>query len=215
MANFRDSLTFKNYDRERIIIDSIAARLSAEENAFRNRIINFIADNHKAFLPADGEEKAKVEALRARNALAIEADGSVASIYPVSARPSRHLVALADGRTVYCMCAIDALGCAFTFNQDVVVTSSCSNSGVAIRIVVKDKKLCCALPDEADIRVLHADLKASDNWASCCCCSMLFFKSQGDYDQFVADHGVCPDHSFCLNLEEAFSAGRMLFGDGE
>ena len=27
MTNFRDSLTFRNYDRERIIIDSIAARL--------------------------------------------------------------------------------------------------------------------------------------------------------------------------------------------
>ena len=35
MANFKDSLTFENYDQERLIIDSIAARLSAEENAFR------------------------------------------------------------------------------------------------------------------------------------------------------------------------------------
>ena len=86
---------------------------------------------------------------------------------------------------------------------------------MAIRVVVKDGKLCCALPDEAAIRVLHADLKASDSWASCCCCSMLFFKSQEDYDQFAKDHGVCPDHSFCLNLEEAFSVGRMLFSDGE
>ena len=215
MANFRDSLTFKNYDRERIIIDSIAARLSAEENAFRNRIINSIADTRKAFLPAEGEERAMVERLRDKNALFIEEDGSVSSIYPVSARPSRHLAALADGRTVYCMCAIDALGCTFTFNQDVVVTSSCSNSGVAIRVVVKDRKLCCALPDRESIRVLHADLKASDSWASCCCCSMLFFKSQEDYDQFAADHEVCPDHSFCLNLEEAFSVGRMLFSDGE
>ena len=57
MTNFRDSLTFRNYDRERIIIDSIAARLTAEENAFRNRIINSIADTRRAFLPADGEER--------------------------------------------------------------------------------------------------------------------------------------------------------------
>ncbi|MDY4031851.1 MAG: alkylmercury lyase family protein [Pyramidobacter sp.] len=215
MANFRDSLTFKNYDRERIIIDSIAARLTTEENAFRNRIINFIADNHKPFLPAGDEEKAMVERLKTKNALAIEEDGGVSSIYPVSAKPSRHLVALADGRTVYCMCAIDALGCAFTFDQDIVVSSSCSNSGVAIRIAVKDKKICCALPDREAIRVLHSDLKASDNWASCCCCSMLFFKSQEDYDQFAADNEICPCCSFCLDLEEAFSVSRMLFSDTE
>ena len=47
MANFRDTLTFKNYDRERIIIDSIAARLTAEENGFRNKIIHYIVDHHK------------------------------------------------------------------------------------------------------------------------------------------------------------------------
>ena len=93
MTNFRDSLTFRNYDRERIIIDSIAARLTAEENAFRNRIINSIADTRRAFLPADGEERAMVERLRDKNALFIEEDGSVSSIYPVSARPSRHLAA--------------------------------------------------------------------------------------------------------------------------
>ena len=110
MSNFRDGLTFRNYDRNRIVIDSIAARLSEEENAFRNRIINSIADNHTAFRPSGGAESAMVEALRSKNALALEEDGSVSSIYPVSARPSRHLAALADGRTVYCMCAIRRFG---------------------------------------------------------------------------------------------------------
>ena len=117
MANFRDTLTFKNYDRERIIIDSIAARLTAEENGFRNKIINYIVDHHKPFAPADEAEQRMVETLRSKNALAIEeawGANTGASIYPVSANPSRHLVTLADGRTVYCMCAIDALGCAYT-----------------------------------------------------------------------------------------------------
>ena len=215
MANFRDTLTFKNYDRDRLIIDSIAARLSAEENDFRNKIIGYIVDNHKPFAPADDGEKAMVETLRAKNALAIEEDGTVSSIYPVSAKPSHHLVTLADGRTVYCMCAIDALGCAFTFDQDIVITSSCSNSGVAIRIAVKDKQIESVLPSREDMRVLHADLKASDNWACSCCCSMLYFKSQADYDQYAADHNVCPCCSFCLDLDEAFAVGRMLFSDGE
>jgi len=162
MANFRDTLTFRNYDRERLIIDSVAARLTAEENAFRNKIIGYIVDNHRPFAPADAAEKAMVEALHCKNALTIEEDGTVSSIYPVSAKPSHHLVTLADGRTVYCMCAIDALGCAFTFDQDITINSSCSNSGVAIRITIKNKQIEHALPSKDDMRVLHADLKASD-----------------------------------------------------
>ena len=153
--------------------------------------------------------------MRDKNALAIEEDGSVSSIYTVSAKPSRHLVSLADGRTVYCMCAIDALGCAYTFDQDIVINSSCSNSGVAIRIEIKDKKIVSAFPCKDAMRILHSDLKASNSWACCCCCSMLYFKSQEDYDQYAKEHSVCPDCSFCLDLEEAFSVGRMLFSDNE
>lgn len=215
MANFRDTLSFKNYDRERLIIDSIAARLTAEENAFRNKIINFIVDSHRPFAPADEAEKAMVETLHSKNALAIEEDGTVSSIYPVSAKPSHHLVTLADGRTVYCMCAIDALGCAFTFHQDIVITSSCSNSGTAIRIEVKNKQIGDVLPNREEMRVLHSDLKASDNWACCCCGSMLYFKSQADFDQYAEEHEVCPCCSFCLDLDEAFAVGRMLFSDDE
>lgn len=109
--------------------------------------------------------------MRDKNALAIEEDGSVSSIYPVSAKPSRHLVSLADGRTVYCMCAIDALGCAYTFDQDIVINSSCSNSGVAIRIEIKDKKIVSAFPCKDAMRILHSDLKASNSWAFC-----IFFR---------------------------------------
>lgn len=57
--NFRDQVTFRNYDRERLIIDSIASKLTAEENALRNRIINAIVDTHQPYTPT-AEEKAMV-----------------------------------------------------------------------------------------------------------------------------------------------------------
>lgn len=34
-------------------------------------------------------------------------------------------------------------------------------------------------------------------------------------NQYAKEHSVCPDCSFCLDLEEAFSVGRMLFSDNE
>lgn len=210
--NFRDQVTFRNYDRERIIIDSVASKLTAEENALRNRIINSIVDNHQPYTPT-AEDKAMVETLQSKNALAIAEDGKVYSIYPVSAKETPHKVTLADGRTTYVMCAIDALGCAYTFHQDITIDSVCSNSGVPIHIEVEDGKIAAASSDE--IRILHADLKASDNWASCCCCQMLYFNSQADYDAYAKEHEVCPCCSFCLDLEEGLMVGRMLFSDDE
>ncbi len=210
--NFRDQVNFKHYDRDRIIIESIASKLTAEENALRNRIINTIVDTHAPYTPtADTLEMVKT--LETKNALALEEDGKVYSIYPVSARDTIHRVSLADGRTTNVMCAVDALGTTYTFHQDVTIDSVCSNSGTPIHIVLKDKKIQSASSDE--IRVMHADLKSCNTWASCCCCQMLYFNSQADYDAFAKASNVCPDSSFCLDLEEAFLVGRMLFSDAE
>lgn len=210
--NFRDQITFRNYDRERLIIDSIASKLTAEENALRNQIINAIVNTHQPYCP-DAGERDMVESLQKKNALAVNAEGKIESIYPISAKETVHRVTLADGRTTYVMCAIDALGCAYTFRQDIVIDSVCSNSGVPIHIEVKDGVIAHASSDE--IRILHADLKASDNWASCCCCQMLYFNSQKDYDIYANAHELCPACSFCLDLEEGLNVGRMLFSDGE
>lgn len=210
--NFRDQVTFRNYPSERLIIDSIASKLTDAENALRNQIINTIVDTHLPYEPT-AENKAMVELLRDKNALAIEEDGKVYSIYPISARKTSHQVTLADGRKTYVMCAIDALGTTYTFHQDTIIDSVCSNSGTPIHIEVKGGKIASASSDE--IRILHSDLKASDNWASCCCCQMLYFNSQADYDAYAEANDVCACCSFCLDLEEGLSVGRMLFSDDE
>ena len=210
--NFRDQITFRNYDRDRLIMDSIASKLTSEENALRSRIINAIVDTHQPYSPSEGE-KEMVETLQKKNALAIAEDGKVYSIYPVSAKETQHRVTLADGRNTNVMCAIDALGCTYTFHQDIAIDSVCSNSGVPIHIEVKNGAIASASSDE--IRILHADLKASDNWASCCCCQMLYFNSQADYDAYAMAHDLCPCCSFCLDLDEGLTVGRMLFSDDE
>ena len=71
--NFRDQITFRNYDRDRLIMDSIASKLTSEENALRNRIINAIVDTHQPYSPSEGE-KEMVETLQKKNALAIAED---------------------------------------------------------------------------------------------------------------------------------------------
>jgi len=177
-------------------------------------IINYIVDNKKPYSLADfPETKEMVYLLRDKNALAIAEDEKVYSIYPISAHQTIHQVMLEDGRKLYAMCAIDALGCTYTFGQDTEIHSQCSNSGEDIVIKIKDQKIAEASSDE--IRILHADLKSSNSWSSCCCGQMLYFKSQKDFDEYAQEHQVCKECTFCLDLEDGFTIGRMLFRDDE
>ncbi|WP_417081274.1 organomercurial lyase [Mobilibacterium timonense] len=211
--NFRDELTFEHYDKERLLMPSIASRLTEEENAFRHKVIEYIVANHQPYTP-EGDEVALAKRIHdKKNVLVVEEDGKIYDIYPVTSEEMPHKVTLADGRVAYAMCAIDALGCTYTFDQDIVVDSECSNSGAPIHIEVKDKKIVSHSPDE--IRVLNADLQNSEVWAEDCCCGMLYFKSQKDFDEYAEKNHLCPDCTFCLSLEEAFSVARMLFSDNE
>jgi hypothetical protein len=61
------------------------------------------------------------------------------------------------------MCAIDAMGSAFTFEQDVAVESECSECGERISVRIEQEELTEVTP--SSIRVLHVDLNRFDNWA--------------------------------------------------
>ncbi len=93
-------------------------------------------------------------------------DNRLAAVYPVSAFPTRHRVYLADGRTFYAMCAIDAIGAAFTFDQDVTLESACLHCDSAVRVGLAGGRLQDAAPHT--LHVLHADLRKYRNWALDC-----------------------------------------------
>jgi len=91
---------------------------------------------------------------------------AVVAVYPVSALPTRHRVQLADGRTLYAMCAIDAIGAAFTTNQDATVESSCLHCDTSIRLRLVSGRLQEVEP--GSVHVLHVDLRKYRNWAADC-----------------------------------------------
>lgn len=64
------------------------------------------------------------------------------------------------------MCAIDAMGTAFTFKQDVKIESICSNCGEKIYVEIKDGKLGEYQP--RDMHILHVDLNKNKNWSGEC-----------------------------------------------
>lgn len=142
--------------------------------------MNFMVDHQRPFnVSADGftalqsltlsqpeDFSGIVAELRARDGLVMDEAGNVNFIYPVSAQPTPHRVRLADGRSFTAMCAIDAIGAAFTFQQDVEVNSACGECGKPVRVRLRDGELQDSAPE--DLHILTFRLEDIVNWAGSC-----------------------------------------------
>lgn len=107
-----------------------------------------------------------VEVLIQKDGMVVSESKQVNFIYPVSALETGHQVTLSDGRCFCAMCAIDAMGAAFTFHQDTEISSSCAVCGEPVRVVVKDGKVAEYAPKE--LHALTFPLGELQNWAGDC-----------------------------------------------
>ncbi len=160
---------FENYPAERLYIDSIDSRLSPEGKNARLEIMNFTIDNQRPYnINSDASPQILevIEELREKNAAVISSDGEIQFIYPVSAIPTGHKVMLEDGRKFSAMCAIDAMGAAFTYRQNVTIESACAHCGESVRVTVKDGGLDLISP--STVHALYFDLNSDNEWAANC-----------------------------------------------
>lgn len=149
---------------------------SKEENLIRKAIMEFIITNKRFNIVEDikllklsiSNEKIKMAIgnLINNNGMVVDENWNVKFVYPVSAIATKHKVMLKDGRKFYAMCAIDALGTAFTFNTDIKVESICSNSGEDVFIEIENGMLKKYYPK--DLQILHVDLNKNNNWGTTC-----------------------------------------------
>lgn len=163
-------------------VPSIRSRLADEEAALRQALLQRLASFSMPSLPA-GETPPPVTwaeagaalcwpparaaavgaALVAKKMAGEDAAGRVRYAYPVSATPTAHRVTLADGRTLYAMCAIDSLGCFFAFSQPVQVDARCHICGDPVQVVVSGPAQVDSHP--AGACATHVDLNQYDDWA--------------------------------------------------
>ena len=152
-----------------LTIRSITGQLSPQARRARMRIIGDILKRrspcniHAASCPASAQE---VEELVARKAMVLDRSGNIDFIYPVSALPTLHRVTLADVRCFSAMCAIDALGSTFAFDQAVTIESKCSTCQTPVRLDLDTESL--QRVDPGSVHVLHMDLRRMNNWAASC-----------------------------------------------
>ena len=159
---------------------NISQKFNDAQNRVRLAIMNFIIDNKRPFsVTKDGYTALKgitlsseqdfeniVEVLKEKDGIVTDEDQNVNFIYPVSAMPTNHRVTLADGRSFTAMCAIDAIGAAFTFHQDTEVHSKCTGCGTDVFVKVQDGKITDYSPK--GLHALTFTLGEIANWAGSC-----------------------------------------------
>jgi hypothetical protein len=164
----------QNHTIAHLHIQSMVSRLDEDERILRLALQDCILSTGRPvhigeaipFLDAqmDAARAAEIlQSLISKQIVAEEPGGGVAFAYPVSALPTDHEVSLGDGRRLYAMCAVDALGCAFNFRQDISIVSKCHACGKAVRIRVERNAITSAEPQTT--HVLHVDLKKRNKWA--------------------------------------------------
>lgn len=155
-------------------LDRLSARLAGSEGELRLALMESMITRGGPLDEAELgtlPELARFDLVRDYPALSekqllVSAQGQIRVVYPVSALPTRHRVYLADGRSFHAMCAIDALGSAFTFRQDIAIRSRCSHCETPIRMEVFDGRLAGMEPD--GVHVLHVDLSRYGDWSGSC-----------------------------------------------
>jgi len=158
---------------------NVHKKFTDRQNEVRLFIMGFIVDEQRPF-NLDSDKECVLHALSMTEQeyeeivnVLLEKDGMVISdardvnfIYPVSALATNHHVTLADGRSFTAMCAIDAMGAAFTFHQNTEVHSVSAVSGEPIFVKIVDGKVVDYSP-----KTLHAltfPLGEMSNWAGSC-----------------------------------------------
>lgn len=157
------------YPQTALNIEKLTSRLNSEENALRLSLLTQIvatgAPIDLPILPARNVAKL-YSGLVEKKVLVLDDQQKIQFAYPVSAVPTPHRVQLADGRCFYAMCAIDAMGTAFTFEQDVTIRSNCSHCSEPVELSLRDGQIETLFP--AGTHILHVDLNKFGDWSGNC-----------------------------------------------
>ena len=155
-----------NIEKELTAIPNINALLSERERQARQLLMEKIIAEGRPVDPSGYIDDKLVQCLDSKGVVVRNADGLLTVVYPVSAMPTPHKVKLKDGRSFYSICAVDSLGSAFAFAQDITVTSSCSYCHQLVSVAIENGEVAAFAPE--GVSVTHTDLVGEVNWAGTC-----------------------------------------------
>jgi hypothetical protein len=138
------------------------------------------------------------------------AAGRVRVAYPFSSEPTAHWVELADGPTVYAMCALDALGIPQMSRRSGRISSADPSNGQPITIEVDDEgwrwQPTTTVVLVGTVPIGGACLSVAD----CCCPYINFHASPRHADVYRQAHPAMAAE--LLGQAETIAAARRIFG---
>jgi hypothetical protein len=154
------------------------------------------------------EVETTLERLRQRDLVHYDpSSGAILVAYPFSGRPTAHRVLL-NGREVYAMCAIDALGIAPMLGEPIEVLSRDPLTGDEIRVELAPEGDGDWQPHEA---VVVSGTTGRGESCDCCCPVLNFFASAQSAERWLGlNSRVC---GLVVPMQDAIAAGRAVFGD--
>jgi len=194
-----------------------AARLNPQEDKIRRRVLSIFALGatptvrvlaDRCETPSDHIREI-LGRLAAMDLLLVDATGEIVlAAYPFSSIPTPHRVHL-SGREVFALCAVDALGIPAMLQEGAGISSQCGHCGLSVEVQVRPDAISRYLPAET---VVWFPTSEDD----CCpvaqsrCPSISFFCCSDHLA--VWRQGRREPSGVVLSLNEAFEAGREIFG---
>ena len=147
-----------------------------------------------------------LEVLAREDLVHADESGGIVVAYPFSGRPTPHRVLL-DGREVFAMCAIDALGTAPMLDRPAEVISTDPIDGQEIRVSLSPDGSASWQPEQAVV----VTGRACDGEAFRGCCQVLnFFASPGNAEHYLRRRTDAS--GFQISIPQAIESGRLIFG---
>ncbi len=130
----------------------------------------------------------------------------IVSAYPFSGLPTAHQVLIKGDRTLYAMCAIDALGIPFMLGQGGRIQSSCFFCQKPVHVDIRDSMVSEAMPATIVVWFSHRD--------GCCiaevrCPLMNFFCDEPHLRAWL--RGASGEQGRGLSLREGIDVGKATF----
>jgi hypothetical protein len=200
------------------IVERLArAKLGREEDDTRKAILKAFAEEGRAphvqevarALGLPLEPVLEVCRTLARHDLIVwkDGEGQILSVYPFSGLPTAHRVLMEGHKTLYAVCAIDALGIPFMLGQGGSIRSACFFCQVPVRVDIHEGLLQGVQPSTTVVWSSERD--------GCCvaevrCPLINFFCDEEHLHKWLA---TSPDEQgTTLSLMEALDVGKAAFG---
>jgi hypothetical protein len=109
----------------------------------------------------------------------------IVSIYPLSLTPTTHQIILKNGKRLYAMCAVDALGMPIMFNKEATIVSRCEKCKQEIKIEIKNEEI--AWTSHPGIMIWSPERQIAPA-AKTCCPSVNFFCCKEHLDEWIKEN---------------------------